>query len=123
MAPIPVIDDEAGMRSLIARMLASAGHQVLLAQNGRVGLELFDQHRPAVAITDIAMPEKEGIETIMEMRLRSPETRIIAISGKSPIGRVNFLSAAKGLGADYTLSKPFRAEELIEIVEKAFLRP
>jgi DNA-binding response OmpR family regulator len=119
MAVILVIDDEAGMRSTIARMLRQGSHNVLLAPDGRIGLELFDRHQPDVVITDVVMPEKEGIETIMEIRGRSSATRIIAISGKSPIGPVDFLSAAKQLGADYTLSKPFRVQELLGIVENA----
>jgi CheY-like chemotaxis protein len=119
MALILVIDDEPGMRSTIARMLRQGGHEVLLAPDGRVGLELFDKHQPEVIITDVVMPEKEGIETIMEIRGRSLAPRIVAISGKAPIGPVDFLSAAKQLGADYTLSKPFHVQELLDTVEKA----
>lgn len=109
------------MRTTIARMLRMAGHHVLLAKDGRVGLQLFDEHKPDVVITDVVMPEKEGIETIMEIRARAAQTRIIAISGKSPIGPIDFLSAAKQFGADYTMSKPFRAQELLGMVEKAML--
>lgn len=109
------------MRTTIARMLRIAGHHVLLAEDGRIGLQMFDQHKPDVVITDVVMPEKEGIETILEIRARAAQTRIIAISGKSPIGPVDFLSAAKEFGADYTMSKPFRVQELLGVVEKAVL--
>jgi CheY-like chemotaxis protein len=65
------------------------------------------------------MPDKEGLETIMELRQDFPKARIIAISGGTKLGRLNFLAMAQKLGAQYTLRKPFSLQEMLEIIQKA----
>ena len=81
-------------------------------------LELFKKNPTDLIITDILMPEKEGLETIIELRRNYPHVKIIAISGGGLIGNLTFLSAAKHLGALRTLTKPFTHEELLKTIEE-----
>ena len=80
-------------------------------------MALFRSERPDLVITDIIMPEQEGIGTITEMRKAKPDAKIIAISGSGPIGDADFLKMARSLGAMDVVSKPFDADELLTIVE------
>ncbi len=115
MADILVIDDDPQMRRLLVRILTRAGHSVREAANGTVGLTLFHQARPALIITDIVMPDGEGIETIRSVRLEDTTLPIIAISGANS---ALYLSAAGRLGATASLSKPFAPDELVAKVEE-----
>jgi DNA-binding response OmpR family regulator len=113
MADILLIDDDPQIRRLISRILRGAGHTVREATDGRSGLELFSQAAPALVITDLVMPDKEGIETIKEIRTKNLSIPILAISG----GDTSiFLRAAIGLGATASLEKPFAADELLAVV-------
>lgn len=103
-----VIDDEAALRQVIRRMLESAGHQVVEAQNGRTGLQTFRGAPFDTVVTDIIMPEQEGMETIAEMR---------KLKGGG-IKHLDVLGLARRLGADATLPKPFRKEDLLSCVEE-----
>jgi DNA-binding response OmpR family regulator len=114
MAEILVIDDEPEIRGLIARVLTRKGHVVHQAANGREGLQLFQQLRPAAVITDIVMPEGEGIETIQELRRRAPQIPILAISGGS--AEALYLRAAVRLGASASLQKPFDLGQFTAVV-------
>jgi DNA-binding response OmpR family regulator len=116
MALILVIDDDAALRDVVRRILTGAGHEVIEAENGVVGIEFAAARRPTIAITDILMPEKEGIETIRELRRLKLGLKIIAMSGGSPNKGMLYLDAAKTLGADATLMKPFRKAELLVVV-------
>jgi two-component system, chemotaxis family, chemotaxis protein CheY len=116
VAKILLIDDNDEMRRTLRRVLEQGEHEVLEASNGRIGVQLFREHAPALVITDILMPEQEGIETILEIRRIAPSTRIVAISGSQALGRIDFLDAAQQLGADLTLRKPIRATELLKAV-------
>ncbi len=80
-------------------------------------MKAFQAQQFDVVVTDVVMPEKEGIETIMEMRKLNQTLRIVAISGGGRIKNMDFLRLARGLGADATLPKPFRKEELLAVVE------
>src|SRR5216684_338233 len=113
MAEILVIDDEPQMRRLIARILNGAGHIVHQANNGRDGIGLFHREHPALVITDIVMPDMEGIEMIRELHREAPTIPILAISGGGP---AVYLRAATGLGATAALAKPFGAAELLSVV-------
>lgn len=112
-----MIDDDEDVRSLLERILTSAGHIVVLAADGREGLEQFRAGPADLVITDLYMPNKEGIETITELRLRLPQLPIIAMSGKPMAGTM--LSIAGHLGAVAILQKPFSQKELLEAVDKA----
>jgi DNA-binding NtrC family response regulator len=116
MANILVIDDDPDIRDLVKATLASAGHQVSVAADGREGVQQCRAARPDLVITDLFMPEQEGIETIKQLRMESPDLRIVAISGKPTAGTM--LEVAKRLGAHAALAKPFMADELLKVVEQ-----
>jgi DNA-binding response OmpR family regulator len=114
-----VIDDDEQVRATLAEILRRSGYTVVLASDGDVGLEVVAQTSPAIVITDIVMPNREGIETIRELRRRSPEIRILAISGGgSKSSSTDFLELAYALGADDVLAKPFRMAELLHKMGK-----
>lgn len=117
MAKILIIEDEEDIRSLYKRLLHQAGHDVIEAADGDEGISLYRSELPDLIITDIIMPGKEGIETIMELRRDFPEVKIIAISGGGQVlpGSV-CLQLAEKLGAAKTLAKPFSKQELLEAV-------
>ena len=118
MARILIIDDEDELRSMLRQMLEHAGHQVSEAFNGAVGIEMYQRDTPDLIITDIIMPEKEGIETIIALRRADPNLPIIAISGGGRLDATDFLTMAKKLGARHTLTKPFQREQLLEAVSE-----
>jgi CheY-like chemotaxis protein len=111
-----IIDDDPQFLRMLRRMLAGAGYDVIEATDGRVGLKQFAEHRPALVITDILMPDGDGIETIIAIRKQRPEQKILAISGAGPVGKTSFLAIAQQLGAEAVLTKPFRAEEFVAAV-------
>lgn len=117
---ILVIDDDPQMRRLLARILRGAGHTVREASNGRRGIELFREAWPALVITDIVMPETEGIETIRELHREAPAIPILAISG---VGSPIYLRAATSMGAVASLAKPFEVDQLLAIVAKLLETP
>ncbi|PYJ07729.1 MAG: response regulator [Verrucomicrobia bacterium] len=114
MARTLVIEDHPGMRDVLEETLLAAGHEVCSAANGEEGVALFRTQPADLVITDLLMPQKEGLETIKDLRRRAPDLKIIAISGASPEWRV--LDMAKQLGAHTTLSKPFTAQEILGAV-------
>jgi len=118
MAVILVIDDAATVRQLMRRVLAEAEHTVIEAPDGEVGLSLFAAQRPALVITDLFMPNREGIETIQEMRRLSPDAKIIAMSASGSASGKLYLGAAKKLGADAVLPKPFKPADLLDAVDR-----
>lgn len=118
MALILVIDDAATVRQLMRRILADAMHSVIEAQDGEVGLALFEKHRPAIVITDLVMPNREGIETIQQIRRLSPAAKIIAMSTSGTATGEFYLGAARKLGADAVLAKPFEPAQLLESVDR-----
>jgi DNA-binding response OmpR family regulator len=113
MADILIIDDDRQIRRLISRILRGAGHSVREASDGRCGLDLFTQAVPALVVTDLVMPDKEGIETIREIHDKNASIPILAISGASTS---IFLRAATAMGATAALEKPFGAGELLAVV-------
>ena len=128
MAKILIIDDDPRMRRTVSRILAGVGHEVIEARDGLEGVDLFRSNQPDIVITDIIMPGKEGIETILDLRREHPSTTLIlAISGgaTNPLGSpvpVDYLGLAKGLGADRVLAKPFRSADLLREIDN-LLRP
>ena len=86
---------------------------MLTANNGVGGLQVFREQRPAAVLTDIMMPEQDGIGAIMEMRRDRSEVKIIAISGAGRVGKTDFLTIARKLGADATFEKGRSANELV----------
>jgi CheY-like chemotaxis protein len=113
---ILVIDDEDLIRELVKEMLEAEGYVVSTAANGKEGVRLYRKELPDLIITDIFMPEMEGLETIRELQRVSPNVKIIAISGGGEKGMLSFLSYAKRFGALRALEKPFSRQELITTV-------
>ncbi len=107
MSKVLIIDNDPLLCDTLRMAAEGAGHTVKLAPNGREGIEIFETFGPDVVVTDILMPEKEGMETIVELRRLNPEVPIIAMSGAAPAGNISFLRIAQKLGANKTLSKPF----------------
>jgi len=120
---ILVIDDDEQVRVTVGRTLERAGYQVSLADDGKVGLELFRKEPSDAVITDIYMPEQEGLQTIMELRKISPGLPIIAISGGSNKIPLDFLPIARKLGATEVMKKPFLMDELLNTVRRVLGLP
>ena len=116
MHKILVIDDNVVVRNTIIQMLESEGYAVVSAEDGRRGLSVFRSERPDLVITDIIMPEKEGIETIRDIRSEAPDTKIIAISGGGRMGNTDFLKIARQLGASDVIAKPLDPDYFISVV-------
>jgi two-component system, response regulator, stage 0 sporulation protein F len=113
MATILIIDDEEAVRILLRSALKAAGYEVVEAANGREGLALY-RHKPAdLVITDIAMPELNGLDMILELTRYFLDAKVIAISGG---GGKNVLNVAKLLGARRTIQKPFGIPQLLVAV-------
>ena len=123
MAEILIIDDDPDMRRFIRVTLEQSGHRVTEASNGAEGLTFWHQQTPDLVITDMMMPEKEGLATIMELMRESPETRVMAISGATGKTGEQFLQMAQRFGAIRTLSKPFTPDDLIWAVTDCINRP
>lgn len=118
MAKILLIDDDEAAREVMSVMLVRAGHIVEEAENGAVGLKKYPGFAPDLVITDILMPEKEGLETIQAIRRADPRARIIAISGGGNRGDLDFLFVAKALGAQKVLPKPIERKVFIAAVDE-----
>jgi two-component system cell cycle response regulator CpdR len=118
MGKILIIDDEPYILLMLKKMLEKAGYEVDLAANGREGLELFVKESADLVITDIIMPDKEGLELILEMKKLSPELKIIAISGGGRISPESYLECARHFGAERVFQKPFRQQELVSAVRE-----
>ena len=122
-ASILIIDDDAAVSRTLSLILTRAGHQVTTATSGRKGLELLSQDGFDLVLTDIIMPELDGIEAIRRIRTDHPGLRIIAMSGGGQIDKADFLHMADALGADRVLEKPVRSERLLELVGAALAEP
>ncbi len=117
MARILVIDDEPQVRTVLLKSLELDGYQVMDAPNGKVGMRLFREEPFDLVITDIVMPEKDGIEAIGELRRCFPETKIIAISGGGQRLKADYvLHTAEILGVHCTLPKPFEIADFLNAV-------
>lgn len=117
MARILVIDDDGGIRSMLRRLLEEEGYEVMEAPDGKVGIRLFRENRIDLIITDIIMPEKEGVETIMEIKRDFPEAAVIAMSGGGTrMTGDSCLALAKTSGAHYAFPKPLDSKALLQAV-------
>lgn len=113
MAKILVLDDEAAILLMMRKMLERAGHDVDIALNGSEGMELFEKNKPDLLITDIIMPQKDGLEVVLELRKKYPDLKIIAISGGGRIHPEGYLPSAKHFGADLIFQKPLVQKEFL----------
>lgn len=110
-----VVDDDPGVRDVIRSMLESSGYSVLLAANGKEAMRLLRTERADLILTDLVMPEQEGIETIKTLRREYPEIKVIAMSGA--FGG-DYLRIAAYLGAHATLAKPIQMDKLLKLVSE-----
>jgi DNA-binding response OmpR family regulator len=123
MPRILVVDDDEQIRAMLCMTLEFAGYEAEGASNGKEALRV-QQERPAdLVITDIIMPEKEGLETIMDLRKEWPESRIIAISGGGRIAKESYLAHAERLGAARVFQKPVERRELLAAIRELVGRP
>ena len=119
MARILVIEDDKDIRDLLKDILEGEGYHVIMAADGNAGSKLCREETVDLVITDILMPGKDGIETIIELQSHCPEVRILAMSGGGRVSPANYLESAELLGAITTLTKPFDRRELLTEVTKA----
>ena len=120
---ILVIDDEAAVRYAITRILETEGYEVATAPDGLRGMSQFRLWHPDLVITDLIMPEQEGMQTIKQMREADTAVKILAISGGGRLVNVDFLQVARRIGADEILAKPFDARELLSVVRQLLPSP
>jgi CheY-like chemotaxis protein len=116
MSRVLVMDDEADARIFIEEILKSAGHEVVLAADGLEGMRQYHSTAVDLALVDLFMPNREGLETIKELKQQFPDFPIIAMSGNSLA--LPLLSVAQRLGATEVLQKPFLPEELLEAIKR-----
>lgn len=116
---IMVVDDDAGIRRALHILLSREGYQVSQARDGVEALRLWRDTGSDLVITDLHMPEKDGIEMIIELLSHSPGIRIIAMSGGGQTSRLDLLGNATLLGAVHTIEKPFTLKEMMSTVRRA----
>ena len=114
---ILVIDDEELVRLTLRQTLEKAGYEVAEAQDGKEGLEIQNEVPVDLVITDIIMPEMDGMEMIHALRQKHPDVKVIAISGGGRAGTAGYLNLAKKIGAHHVLPKPFDRQELLQLVK------
>jgi DNA-binding NtrC family response regulator len=117
MASILIIDDDRDLIRALRRGLEAAGHEVREAGDGKAALQLFAGHPTDLVISDIYMPEMNGIELLLRIKETSPDARFIAMSGGGFLEKERVLGAASMLGAGRVLEKPFTLDEALEAVE------
>lgn len=117
MASILLVEDDEQLRPMLKLVLERVGHEVQEAGNGIEALEIYRRHPTDLVVTDLVMPDKEGLEIIMELRRTYPDVKIIAMSGGGRTGVQNYLELAKKLGADHILTKPFSNQEILDGIQ------
>ena len=117
---ILVIDDEPDICQLLADILTSQGHNVTCASDGLQGLNELSKKKYDMAVTDMLMPEHDGIEFIRAAQKKHPEVRLVAISGGGHIPGASYLSIAKGFGVKAIVEKPFDVESILTVINPMF---
>ncbi len=119
MARILLVDDDSDIREILRDHLESAGHSVVEAQNGKIGMVMLGQNPCDLVITDVYMPDGDGLEFISELHAKAEELPVIAISGGGTHDfGLHMLSVSSVLGARAILAKPFNSQVLLETVEQ-----
>src|ERR1700694_4924848 len=118
MASILLVDDDDQLRTMLREALTRVGYQVQEASDGQRAINLYSKHRTDLVITDLAMPEKEGIQLILELRRLNSKVKIIAMSGAGQSIIEQYLKMAKVLRAHLLPPKPFLEQELLEAVSE-----
>jgi CheY-like chemotaxis protein len=123
LAYIVVIDDDPKILEIFKLFLENEGHSVVTANNGQEGIDIFRNDQADLVVTDMVMPVKNGLKTIMELGTEFPDIKIIAISGGGIIEPDRYLSLAKCIGIKQTLTKPVTKEQLINAVNEVLEIP
>ncbi len=123
MKNILVLDDDPSILSLFGQFFESAGYSVTLAPDGKEGLRSVKAKKPDLIITDIMMPEMDGLELLMEIKRHHPEIPVIAISGGMKIQPVSFLPQAQKFGARRVFIKPVSLADLLQAVQELLGEP
>jgi CheY-like chemotaxis protein len=118
VARILIIEDDPEVRDFLESLLERAGYETVTAANGKEGVDVFTTSPVDLVITDIIMPEKDGIETIMDMKRLNPSLKVIAISGGGRSEPEDYLHSARLLGADQAIRKPFDNEDFVRSVRE-----
>ena len=122
MSHILVIEDDQQMREMVKQMLQRAGYNAVGAGDGREGMQIVREQAIDLIITDIIMPDQEGLETIMQVRREYPNIPVIAISGGGRVEPENYLHSAKLLGAAHTFAKPLNRDDVLRVVSQLLAR-
>lgn len=117
MATILLVDDDERVRDVLREVLEVAGHEVTVAGEGKTALAEYGKSPADVVITDLVMPDFEGLQFIQALCRTYPEVKIIAMSGGGTFDNPNYLKLARRFGARYTLTKPFSFDELLDTVD------
>src|SRR4051812_48972743 len=112
MTRVLLVDDDDAFRTMLRLTLRKLGHEMMEARNGKEAFPLLEPEPPDVVITDLIMPERDGLETIERLRTTHPGVKVIAMSGGSRISARDFLNIAKLMGAHVALQKPFSISEM-----------
>jgi CheY-like chemotaxis protein len=118
-----LVDDEDAIREMLDLLLQRRGFLVVTARDGNEAVRFYKEQEFDLVITDLIMPGKEGIETILEMRAMKRPIRIIAISGGGRVDQSMYLHLAKSVGADRVVSKPFLPADFLKIVDEILAAP
>lgn len=113
-----IIEDDPIMLRNLAQWFRQAGCKVMVAHDGVEGLEQFNKVRPDAVVTDIIMPNREGVETLMAIKALDPDVKVLAISGGGRLGSADLLAMAHRLGADAVMAKPFRSTDVVGAVTR-----
>ena len=117
MAGILLVEDDEDLRTMLKRSLEKANYKIIEASNGKEAMKKFKSELVDLVITDLVMPEQDGIGLIMELKKIKSDMKFIAISGGGKAGPANYLSIAETLGANAVFSKPFSINVFLEKVE------
>lgn len=118
MMRILIVDDDDALRGAIARFLGRAGYEVEEADNGHAALRTIERKSVDLVVTDINMPEMDGIEIVMALRGRTPPTPVVAMSGGGLLPKQLLLGSAEALGAVESIFKPFDLQQLLSTIER-----
>lgn len=118
MARILIVDDDEQVRTMLRLTLEREGYEVVEAKNGCQALDRYHAAPADVVLTDLIMPDMEGIETITSLRGQHPEVKIIAMSGGGHVGPQSYLDSARMVGAAYAFAKPIDREELLSAIRQ-----
>ena len=123
MPRILLVDDDDSFRKMLRLSLVRLGHEVVEARDGKEAVRLVREGPPDVMVTDLVMPEKEGLETIDEVRRQYPGLKIIAMSGGGRVNASDYLKIARAMGADQVLAKPFSIDEIAASLSSVLGKP